>query len=205
MSPSRRDAAGLALRLALWLPLLLWAAWRWGWHYGQFFLPLYRAVLELALPGFGVVRFHIAHTHEFVFEAQVIAERMLVMEGRVLPSGFTIDVHTPMYLALTHPVILAAAALAWPGLTWRARLLRLALSLPFLFLLEALDVPLVLASSINDLLTYSLNPGADAASRLVDWVRVLDGGGRFALSLAAALAVAGVHDWIHQRRRASSA
>lgn len=108
--------------------------------------------------------------------------------------------HTPLYVALIHPIVLAAAALVWPGLSWRGRLLRLVLSLPFLVLLEALEVPLVLASSINDLLTYSLNPRADAASALIDWVHVLDGGGRFALAIAAALGVGGVQGRLVGRR-----
>ncbi len=196
MSLGHRDVSGLALRLAFWLPLLFWAAWTWGWHYGHLFLPLYREVLDLALPDFGVVKFEIGRTHEYVFKAQVIAQHIMVREGQVLPAGFTVDSHTPMYIALTHPIVLAAAALVWPGLSWRGRLLRLLLSLPFLVLLEALDAPLVLASSINDLLTYSLNPQGDAASKLIDWVRVLDGGGRYALAITAALGAAGVHGWI---------
>lgn len=200
MGPGRLDVAGLALRLAFWLSLLSWLAWSWGWQYGQFFLPLYREVLDLALPDFGVAGFEIGRTHEYVFKAQVIAEHIMVREGRVLPAGFTVDAHTPLYVALIHPIVLAAAALVWPGLSWRGRLLRLALSLPFLVLLEALDVPLVLASSVNDLLTYSLNPRADAASALIDWVHVLDGGGRFALAIAAALGVGGMQGWLVGRR-----
>lgn len=196
MSLGRHDALGLALRLALWLPLLFWAAWAWGWHYGQFFLPLYRVVLDLALPDFAVLRFDIGRTHEYVFQAQVAAEHLLVMEGRVLPAGFTIDTHTPMYNALSHAIVLAIAALAWPGLSWQVRLARLALSVPFLVLLEAVDVPLLMASSIHDLLNYSLNPQGDAASLLLDWVRVLDGGGRYALAIAAAVGVAAVQGWL---------
>lgn len=201
----RREVAGLALRLAVWLPVLFWLAWAWGWHYGHFFLPLYREVLDLALHDFGVVNFEIGRTHEYVFKAQVIAEHMMVREGRVLPSGFTVDTHTPMYVALIHPIILAAAALVWPGLNWRGRMARLLLSLPFLVLLGILDAPLVLASSINDLLTFSLNPQGDAASKLIDWVHVLDGGGRFALSLGAVLAVAGLHGRLENGLRPDTA
>jgi hypothetical protein len=63
-----------------------------------------------------------------------------------------------------------------------------------LLLLEILDVPLVLASSINDLLSYSVNSAADQASLLIDWTHVMDGGGRFALSLAAAFLASSIHD-----------
>ncbi|MEW5769029.1 MAG: hypothetical protein AB1831_01570 [Pseudomonadota bacterium] len=182
----------MGLRLLLCLPPLFWAAWAWGQDYGQFFLPLYRVVLDLALPDFGVLSLEIGHAQELVFKTQVIAERMIVVQGRALPAGLTVDSHTPLFTVLIHPIVLCAAALAWPGLAPPHRLLRLGLSLPFLVVLECLDTPLVFASSIHDLLSYSLNPAADQASRLIDWVRVLDGGGRFALCVAAAFAAAGL-------------
>jgi len=193
MTLQPREARDIALRLLIWLPILFWLAWTWGWHYGQFFLPLYREVLDLALTDFSVASFEIARTHEYVFKATVVTEHILVKGGHVLPAGVGMDTHTPMFAALTHPIVLAASALAWPALTWRGRLLRLLLSLPFLVLLEILDVPLLLASSINDLVTFSLNPEADAASVLIDWVRVLDGGGRLALCITASIAAA----WLH--------
>ncbi|KVW94646.1 hypothetical protein [Thiobacillus denitrificans] len=193
MSAGRDVASGIILRLLIWLPVLLWAAWAWGWHYAVFWLPVYQRVLDGALPDFGVVYLGIALGHEYVFDTQVMAERALLVQGHILPAGLTVNASTPMYAALIHPIVLVASALAWPLPNWRARLLRLLLSLPFLFVLEALDVPLVLASSISDLLSYSLDPGADAASMRVDWTHVMNGGGRFALSLAMAFAAALLH------------
>ena len=200
MNTGRSVAPGIVLRLLIWLPFLLWAAWAWGWHYANFWLPLYERILDWVLPDFGVVYLGIALGHEYVFDTQVIAERAMLVGGQILPAGLTVHASTPLYIALIHPVVLAAAALAWPLPHWRARLLRLLLSLPFLLVLEALDVPLVLASSIGDLLSYSLDPAADAASLRVDWTRVMDGGGRFALSLALAFAAALLHKPFESRR-----
>lgn len=194
-----REARGIALRLLIWLPILFWLASTWDWHYGHFFLPLYREVLDLALPDFGVASIEISRTHEYVFKSKVITEHILVWEGHVLPAGVSVDSHTPVYAALTHPIVLAASALAWPALTWRGRLLRLLLSLPFLVLLEILDVPLVLASSIYDHIAFSLNPQADADSALIDWVHVLDGGGRLALCITASIAAAELHHALGRR------
>ena len=193
MNAARGIAPGIILRLLIWLPVLLWAAWAWGWHYADFWLPWHARILDWALPDFGVVHLGIAFGHEHVFDVQVIAERAMLVQGQVLPAGLTVSASTPMYAALIHPVVLAAAALVWPLPHWRARLLRLLLSLPCLVVLEALDVPLVLASSISDLLSFSLDPGADATSLRIDWARVMDGGGRFALSLALAFAAALLH------------
>lgn len=193
MALQQREAWGIVLRLLIWLPILFWLAWIWGLHYGQFFLPLYREVLDLALSDFSVASIEISRTHEYVFKAKVVTEHILVREGHVIPAGVDVNAHTPMFAALTHPIVLAASALAWPALSWRNRLLRLLLSLPFLVLLEILDAPLLLASSINDVVTFSLNPQADAASALIDWVRVLDGGGRLALCITSSIAAAGLH------------
>ncbi len=203
MSDAARSVApGVVLRLLVWLPILLWAAWAWGWHYAHFWLPLYQYVLDWALADFGVVYLGIALGHEYVFDTEVMAERAMLVQGQILPAGLTVHASTPLYAALIHPVVLAAAALVWPLPHWRARLLRLLLSLPCLLVLEALDVPLVLASSIRDLLSFSLDPGADAASLRVDWTRVMDGGGRFALSLAMAFAAALLHQAVESRRAA---
>lgn len=198
MTPA--EARAIVLRLALWLPALTWLAWTQGWHLAHALLPAYRAILDAVLADFGVLSLDLGFQREHVFMAQLVAEHVQVVEGRVLPAGFTVDASTPMYGALIHPIVLAAAALAWPGLDWRGRLLRLLLSLPFLLLLEMLDIPLVLASSVNDLLSFSLAPEADQASRLVDWVRLMDGGGRFALAITAAFAAAAAHGALGKRR-----
>jgi hypothetical protein len=199
MNSGRNVVSGIILRLLFWLPILLWAAWMWGWHYAHFWLPLYQRVLDGVLPDFELVYLGISLGHEYLFDAQVIAERAMLVQDHILPAGLTVNASTPMYAALIHPIVLIAAALAWPLPHWRARLLRLGLSLPGLLVLEGLDTPLVLASSILDLLSYSLNPEADNASLRVDWTHVLDGGGRFALSLALAFVAAQLHKTLESR------
>lgn len=59
-----------------------------------------------------------------------------------------------------------------------------------LLLMEMLDVPLVLLGSNEDLLLANIAPGT--ASLLVAWMNFMNGGGRRALSIAAALAAAGL-------------
>jgi hypothetical protein len=194
MKSSQADFLYTGVRIAFWLALLLWAAWQWGIEYARLLSPLYREVLDFALGDFRVLDFSMIEARETVFSTKVLATQYLFIHGKVLPSGFTVDASTPLYVALIPPVVLGTAVLAWPGLTWHGRALRLALSLPFLLLLAALDVPLVLASSVHDLLSYSTNPQADQASRLVDWVHVMDGGGRIVMSLSAAVIVAALQE-----------
>jgi hypothetical protein len=197
---SHVEARGVILRLLVWLPLLIWLAWTQGRHLAEALLPLDRAVLDAVLNNFSVLRMEVGLQREWVFQATLITDQIQWVQGRMLPAGVTIDVSTPIHGVLIHPIVLASAALAWPGLRWRDRLLRLLLSLPVILLLELLDTPLVLASSVADLLSYSLNPAADQASRLVDWVRLMDGGGRIALALSAAFAVAWVQAKVNSPR-----
>ena len=197
---SHVEARGVILRLLVWLPLLIWLAWTQGRHLAEALLSLDRAVLDAVLNNFSVLRMELGLQREWVFQVTLIADQMQWVQGRMLPAGVTIDVSTPIHGVLIHPIVLASAALAWPGLAWHDRLLRLLLSLPVILLLELLDTPLVLASSVADLLSYSLNPAADQASRLVDWVRLMDGGGRIALALSAAFAVAWVQAKVNSPR-----
>ncbi len=195
----RSAVAGIGLRLVLVVPLLVWLAQTWGPHYVQAWLPWYRAVLELALPAYDVSSLELVWQRgQWRIAATFVSERLLVVHGRLLPTGASVSASTLMSHALLHPLVLVAAALAWPGLRWRARLERLLLSLPLLLLLATLDVPLALASSVVDLVSWMASPAADAASWRVDWVRVLDGGGRVALCIAAAFGAAGLHAWLRR-------
>ncbi|MDD4882147.1 MAG: hypothetical protein PHR30_09270 [Gallionellaceae bacterium] len=194
MSLSRPEARATALRLALWLPILLWLGWRWGWDYAHWFLPLYRDVLGAVLGGFRFADIEIVRSHEYLFRAAYTTARSLVVGGRVVSAGLDGYVQVPVYYALTHAIVLAAAALAWPGLTWRGRAVRLLASLPVLLMLEALDVPLVMYGSINDAVMQTYAAQAYRIDRPVDWVTLLEGGGRSALCIAAAFAAA----WLHR-------
>ena len=208
MTPDRPELdrsvlAGIGLRLALGLPLLIWAAQAWGWDYVNLWLPWYRVVLEWVLPDYAVASLALTwQKGEWHIAGEFVTQRLVLVHGQLLPAGAGVNASTLMAHALKHPLILAAAVLAWPGLTWRGRVARLLLSLPFLPLLATLDVPLALASAVNDLVSWMASPQADAASRLADWNKVLDGGGRMALGLAAAFAAAGVHGWLERRRQA---
>ena len=201
MAPLQHPKLGsLALRLAFVLPLLLVAAQGWGDVYGQFWLPWYRVVLNGVLPDYQVTSLALASHHG---ERQVIAQFLATdyqdIAGRLLPPGFSVKASTLLDHALIHPLILLAAALAWPGLSWRQRLLRLLLSLPLLGLLESLDVPLSLAGAISDVVTWQASQGFAPASVLTDWSVMLDGGGRLALSLAAAVVCAVLQGWLQFR------
>jgi hypothetical protein len=65
------------------------------------------------------------------------------------------------------------------------RIALLFMAVPLLLLVEMLDVPMVLLGSIEDLILANVAPTAD--SFLVGWMNFMNGGGRLALSIVAAL------------------
>ncbi len=189
-----REARGIALRLLLWLPVLLWLAWHWGDQYAHFFLPLYQQVLEWVLGGLRFADLKIIHTNEYLVQADYRIGQFFFLGQQLIPAGVAGFTHAPIYYTLVHPIVLAAAALIWPRLTWRGRILRLAASLPVLVLLEALDIPLVIYSSINEALVQTYDPHGYLADQPTDWVRLLEGGGRYALCIAGSFAAASLHN-----------
>lgn len=185
-----REARGVFLRLLVWLPALFWAAWAWGWNYADLFRPLYRMMLELAMGGFRFDPIQLIHTHEYLFKASYVIEQARVVGGHMLPPNLEGYVQAPIYYALIHPIVLAAAALVWPGLGWRGRAGRLLASLPALVLLETVDIPLVLYSSINNAVIQIYDPRGYLADKPIDWVYLLEGGGRYVLCIVAAFVAA---------------
>jgi hypothetical protein len=90
-----------------------------------------------------------------------------------------------------HPIVMLSVLLAWPVSRFRNRLEILLLALPFLFLLEMADVPVLLAvrcmESFNSLAAPKSATGIGSF-----WVSFLHTGGRLALSVIAACSAVGL-------------
>jgi len=175
---------GLALLLAYTVLLALSIAF--GEHYGRLVLPLYQAQLDWLAPGYRTLSLSVEDSGgEAVFNWTLQARVPIEVGGQFVPAIAQIDSSTLLAHALQHPVLLFSVVLAWPGLAWRTRLAALALALPWLALVELLDVPLVLYGSTQDILLANQTPPAPDASLPVQWMRAMNTGGRLALALAA--------------------
>lgn len=202
MALPRARLADFALRLALVLPPLLYAAQWFAASYGRFWLPWYRFILSGALLDYRATSLSVAHRDgEWRIAGQFLATDYQNISGHLLPPGFTVNASTLLDHALIHPLILLAAVLVWPTLTWRQRLSRLLLSLPFLALLESIDIPLSLAGAVSDVVSWQASLGSAPPSAVTDWSVMLDGGGRLALGLAAALLCAVLQERLERRGR----
>lgn len=189
------DQWAIAIKLMLALPMLMWLSNRYAVNYAELFLPLYRVVLNAALHDYSVLSIGVSTQNgEAVVVAKLFAFQEQLIGGRYLPAGFTVDASTLVGHALKHLVIIMTAAIVWPRLTVSERLMRVLISLPLLIVIEALDIPLVLASAVRDLVISNVAPDLAARSWLINWTHIMDGGGRIALSLTAACVAAWLQD-----------
>lgn len=179
-----------ALFLAAYLALL-GLSLQFGPHYVEFLLPLYRWEIAALTPNYHIASLALADNRgETVVAVTLDLVRYIVVAGHAIAPGGNISSSTLAGHALQHPLLMLSLLAAWPAPSISRRIALLAIALPFLLLVEMLDVPLVLLGSIDDLILANVAPGT--TSFLVVWMHFMNGGGRLALSIAAALAAVGV-------------
>ena len=181
----------LVARLVLVLALLIALVQHWGHDYVEALLPLYRLTLNVVLPDYRVVTLDLLErNNELIVAAHFVTTQAQTIGTRLLPAGVTLDASTLASHAFKHLVIVFGAVFAWPRLALRERAWRCLFSLPWLLLLEIVDIPLAIAGAVQDLVYFNLS--ADYAAHrplLVAWLHMLDGGGRLALPLLVAALV----------------
>ena len=87
---------------------------------------------------------------------------------------------------LLAPLVMLLGLLAWPAATARAMLVRLAIGLPLLVVLMAMDTPLdLLGTFLHSAIHHA---GLSPTIPLFVWAQFIEGGGSIALALAMAVA-----------------
>lgn len=166
---------------------LLGLSLQFGQHYVEFLLPLYRWEIGGLSPDYRISSLALEdYRGEAVVSLTLEMVRYSVVAGHVLPPGGSISSSTLAGHALQHPLLMLSLLVAWPATRLPRRISVLVIAVLFLLLVEMLDVPFVLLGSIEDLIMANIAP--DSTSFLVAWMNFLNGGGRLALSIAAALA-----------------
>lgn len=170
--------------------VLLGLSLQFGQQYIELLLPLYRWEIAWLAPDYHLVSLAIADSHnESVIALNLDLVRYTVVAGHALPPTSGISSSTLVGHALQHPLIMLSLLAAWPASSNFQRVKLFLIALPPLLLLEALDVPLVLLGSIEDLMIANIAP--DTFSFLAAWMNFLNGGGRLALAIVAAFATVG--------------
>ena len=173
---------------------LLFLFMGFGKFYVKLFSPVFKAEIEFLFPQFKVysMGYEQYRGQDMIF-MQVKTAEVIPLDTKQLPVGYPIIPKNHVVNQYMHSVIIFSILLAWPGVTLRERLRMLGFAVPLLFLLELVDIPLVLVGNCQEHINSLYpNPALAPMLPLPYWREFLMNGGRAVLSiLCACLAVAG--------------
>jgi hypothetical protein len=195
-------AATLSIAYFLFLLLFL----KFGNLYFDLFKGVFRYEIETLYPEFEVSSLRIENRDgkEMIFLWVNLTDRTIQARTLLHKSpGTAFGSGTMCVDQYIHPIVMLSVLLAWPVSRFRNRLYILLLALPFLFLLEMADVPVLLAvrcmESFNSLAAPKSALGIGSF-----WVSFLHTGGRQALSVISACCAVGLFHaikfWGDQRK-----
>jgi hypothetical protein len=169
---------------------LLAISLHFGNGYAEFFFPLYRLELSYLAQDYQIQSLIIGENHGEQVIALTLLTKYFVISQHAIPSGINISCSTLVGYALQHLLLIFSLVVAWPIPTLKQKLTQVCCALPFLLLVELLDIPFMLLGSAQDLM--AANFASTESSLAIEWMNFMNGGGRQALSLfAAMLAVIG--------------
>ena len=162
---------------------------QFGQYYFKPFEGVFRWEIDFFFPQFKVSSLHI---EDFEGQPMVsltvrLTENVFKNDGAVLHTmGRPYTSKTIAVNEYLHPIIILAILAAWPAITLRDRFKVLLLVLPFLLIVEMLDIPLVLATRSDEAMRANLLNDPSAGTGLASyWVAFMHTGGRAALSILA--------------------
>ena len=119
-----------------------------GQHYVELLLPLYRWEIAWLNPDCRIASLALINTQgEALVGLDLEAVHQFLFAGQIIPAGAVISSSTLLGHVVLHPLLMFSVLLAWPGISGRGRLALVVIALPWLALVEMLDVPLLLTGS----------------------------------------------------------
>jgi hypothetical protein len=179
--PSRAELVKVILVFGLSCLLWLGIAVSYGNRIATGFLPLLRWEITRLAPQYSVLDLRVARADgETAVIVGVSTAYSRVGPGISVPSN--VRMHSSTLLGhLFQPLVVLCALVSTAALLRRQHAASLvALAIPAAVVVVMLDVPFVLVGALDDLVLSSPSPW-------VTWMNVLNGGGRLALGLGAAL------------------
>jgi hypothetical protein len=175
--------------LVSYIILLLFFS-QFGPHYFKLFEGLFGSEIDLLYPQFKVTSIQMEDYQgsQMVSLTVKLKENMFLADGTVLHSaGRPYTSKTISINEYLHPILIFAILAAWPGIVLRDRFKVLLLMLPFLLIVEMLDIPILLATRCDEVMRANLLQDPMAGKTLGSyWAAFLHTGGRAALSIMAA-------------------
>lgn len=185
---SRRELLRSALIFAITAACLTAAVYRFAVPLLDLLLPLYRIELQWLMSAFHIdnLAWRIDRD-ETVVALTVSLTHPIVVLGRIIPTGASIDASTLAAHIWIYPVFMSALAASWPNIKFQHRFLLMFLTLPFTLIGMLFDVPFMLWGAVEDLLYWQIDHTRVTESWGSRVQHFLDGGGRYALAIGLAL------------------
>lgn len=184
-----KESLVIMLRLVIASALILPLSIRYADSIVMVLMPLYRRIFEFIGDGYQIIFFGLAARGvESVIRVDITLAHAIVVGSHLVwpdPRGAA-NVTTLVVQAMQPATVALIAALGWPCLSPRRWIIRLSSLAFFLLIITSLDVPFLLAGEVWGSLIDQMSPGTGSA--LVSWSLFLEGGGRPALGIIAALA-----------------
>lgn len=129
-------------------------------------------------------------------DRQIIAVKVETAENipvcnKLLLSGYPMVSRIPVINQYLHPIIIFSILLAWPGVSMKGRLKLFYMAVPALFLVEVVDIPLLVIGQFQEHLNSLCPNRSFSLIPTTYWMKFLNSGGRHVLSILAACLVVG--------------
>jgi hypothetical protein len=178
----------IILFLAVYVLLLVLFS-QFGSLYFRLFQGIFHWEIDFFYPQFKVASLQMEDLHgqQYISLNVKLTENILLKDGRLLHTvGRPYTAKTISINLYLHAIIIFSILAAWPGLALMDRFKVLLLLLPFLLILEMVDIPLLLATRCQEIVRANLYQDPLAEKSLGSyWVAFLHTGGRAALSILA--------------------
>jgi hypothetical protein len=168
--------------------LLLVLFSQFGSLYFKLFQGLFHWEIDFLYPQFKVVTLQMEELHgQQMIALNVKLTENVIKDGKLLHTvGRPYTAKTISINQYLHPIIIFSILAAWPGIALIDRFKVLLLLVPFLVILEMVDIPILLATRCQEVLRANLYQDPWAEKSLGSyWVAFLHTGGRAALSILA--------------------
>ncbi len=188
-------AAALVIRLLLASVLLIGIVIYFADNIAVSLLPLYRDIFQIISSDFTVLFLGLSKEGaDHVIRLNVSLPHAIAVAGHlVMPHPEAVATVSTLVGNIFHPLAVGLIfVLTWPAYSWKNFIIRLLTLLLLLFLETIVDVPLLLGGNLWGVFLDNLSPGS--WSPLTAWADFLQGGGRYALGIAAAVASIAISD-----------
>jgi hypothetical protein len=162
---------------------------QFGAYYFKLFQGIFHWEIDFLYPQFKVASLEMEDQYgqQYISLNVKLTENVITNDGRLLHTvGRPYVAKTISINQYLHPIVIFSILAAWPGLLLTDRFKVLLFVLPFLVIVEMLDIPILLATRCQEVMRANLYRDPMAEKSLGSyWVAFLHTGGRAALSILA--------------------